>query len=307
MQDTLTLKGQFLWKSYCYLQKKAHSMKADTAETHRNKKRCLIFSFTHTYLFFQYLIYNVCPFTHLIFYANLCLINSQFPAGSYFLLLTIILFKRILLALRQSSLVPFFYFILIQTSMFTMQISLYHVTQFYGCCLSLLKVHLFSQVPNMQTNMFLLLFVIGIIRTQEILDRETTSHYWLTIYATDQGIVPLSSFVEVYIEVQDVNDNAPLTSEPVYFPSLSENSPKDVSVIQIQAFDPDTNSSDNLSFQITSGNPQGFFAINSQTGKFMLCMETSTLLHLYFKNSHENFTHIYFFDFKISRYGSLCC
>ncbi|KAL0175762.1 hypothetical protein M9458_028092, partial [Cirrhinus mrigala] len=104
-----------------------------------------------------------------------------------------------------------------------------------------------------------------IIRTQEILDRETTNHYWLTIYATDQGIVPLSSFVEVYIEVQDVNDNAPLTTEPVYYSSVSENSPKDLSVIQIQAFDLDSKSSDNLSYKITSGNPQGFFAINSQT------------------------------------------
>uniref|UniRef100_A0A8C2JQ89 FAT atypical cadherin 1b n=1 Tax=Cyprinus carpio TaxID=7962 RepID=A0A8C2JQ89_CYPCA len=106
----------------------------------------------------------------------------------------------------------------------------------------------------------------GIIRTQEILDRETSNHYWLTIYATDQGIVPLSSFVEVYIEVKDVNDNAPLTSEPVYYSSVSENSPKDVSVIQIQAFDLDTKSSDNLSYKITSGNPQGFFVINTQTG-----------------------------------------
>ncbi|XP_056092251.1 protocadherin Fat 1 [Rhinichthys klamathensis goyatoka] len=106
----------------------------------------------------------------------------------------------------------------------------------------------------------------GIIRTQETLDRETTNHYWLTIFATDQGIVPLSSFVEVYIKVQDVNDNAPLTTEPVYYPSVSENSPKDVSVIQIQAFDLDSESSDNLSYKITSGNPQGFFAINSQTG-----------------------------------------
>uniref|UniRef100_A0A672QAR5 FAT atypical cadherin 1 n=1 Tax=Sinocyclocheilus grahami TaxID=75366 RepID=A0A672QAR5_SINGR len=106
----------------------------------------------------------------------------------------------------------------------------------------------------------------GIIRAQEILDRETTNHYWLTIYATDQGIVPLSSFVEVYIEVQDVNDNAPLTSEPVYYSSVSENSPKDVSVIQITAFDVDSKSRDDLSYKITSGNPQGFFAINSQTG-----------------------------------------
>uniref|UniRef100_A0A672QAW7 FAT atypical cadherin 1 n=1 Tax=Sinocyclocheilus grahami TaxID=75366 RepID=A0A672QAW7_SINGR len=108
----------------------------------------------------------------------------------------------------------------------------------------------------------------GIIRAQEILDRETTNHYWLTIYATDQGIVPLSSFVEVYIEVQDVNDNAPLTSEPVYYSSVSENSPKDVSVIQITAFDVDSKSRDDLSYKITSGNPQGFFAINSQTDLF---------------------------------------
>uniref|UniRef100_A0A673JXY0 Protocadherin Fat 1-like n=1 Tax=Sinocyclocheilus rhinocerous TaxID=307959 RepID=A0A673JXY0_9TELE len=108
-----------------------------------------------------------------------------------------------------------------------------------------------------------------------ILDRETTNHYWLTIYATDQGIVPLSSFVEVYIEVQDVNDNAPLTSEPVYYSSVSENSPKDVSVIQITAFDMDSKSRDDLSYKITSGNPQGFFAINAQTGKLIPLIKMS--------------------------------
>lgn len=83
----------------------------------------------------------------------------------------------------------------------------------------------------------------------------------------DRGVVPLSAFVEVYIEVQDVNDNAPQTSEPVYYPSVMENSPKDVSIIQIKAIDPDTRASDRLSYRITSGNPQGFFAINARTGK----------------------------------------
>ncbi|XP_066515899.1 protocadherin Fat 1a isoform X2 [Hoplias malabaricus] len=106
----------------------------------------------------------------------------------------------------------------------------------------------------------------GVIRTLELLDHETVSHYWLTVYATDRGVVPLSSFVEVYIEVQDVNDNAPQTSEPVYYPSVTENSPKDVSIIQIEAFDPDTKSSEKLSYKITSGNPQGFFSINPKTG-----------------------------------------
>ncbi|XP_033823988.1 protocadherin Fat 1a isoform X1 [Periophthalmus magnuspinnatus] len=106
----------------------------------------------------------------------------------------------------------------------------------------------------------------GVIRTQELLDHETTPHYWLTVYAMDRGMVPQSAFVEVYIEVQDVNDNAPQTSEPVYYPSVMENSPKDVSIIQIEAVDPDTQSSDKLTYRITSGNPQGFFAINSKTG-----------------------------------------
>ncbi|XP_056592721.1 protocadherin Fat 1a isoform X2 [Triplophysa dalaica] len=106
----------------------------------------------------------------------------------------------------------------------------------------------------------------GVIRTQELLDHETAPHYWLTVYATDHGVVPLSSFVELYIEVQDVNDNAPQTSEPVYYPSVMENSAKDVSIIQIEAFDPDTRSREKLSFKITSGNPQGFFSINPKTG-----------------------------------------
>ncbi|XP_034043514.1 LOW QUALITY PROTEIN: protocadherin Fat 1a [Thalassophryne amazonica] len=106
----------------------------------------------------------------------------------------------------------------------------------------------------------------GVIRTQELLDHETMPHYWLTVYAMDRGVVPLSSFIEVYIEVQDVNDNAPQTSEPVYYPSVMENSPRDVSIIQIEAVDPDAKASDRLTYKITSGNPQGFFTINAKTG-----------------------------------------
>ncbi|KAE8629739.1 hypothetical protein XENTR_v10000576 [Xenopus tropicalis] len=106
----------------------------------------------------------------------------------------------------------------------------------------------------------------GTIRTADNLDRETTSHYWLTVYATDRGVVPLSSFIQIYIEIEDVNDNAPQTVEPVYYPEVMENSAKDVSVVQINAFDPDSISSDKLTYKISTGNPQGFFAINPKTG-----------------------------------------
>ncbi|KAL0973926.1 hypothetical protein UPYG_G00213030 [Umbra pygmaea] len=106
----------------------------------------------------------------------------------------------------------------------------------------------------------------GVIQTQELLDHEATSRYWLNIYATDLGVVPQSSFVQVYIEVEDVNDNAPQTSEPVYYPEIMENSPRDVSVIQVEAIDPDSGSSAQLSYKITAGNPQGFFSIDHNTG-----------------------------------------
>nr|XP_033804886.1 protocadherin Fat 3 isoform X2 [Geotrypetes seraphini] len=106
----------------------------------------------------------------------------------------------------------------------------------------------------------------GVICTADVLDRETTSSYWLTVYAIDRGVVPLYSTIDIYIEIEDVNDNAPLTSEPIYYPVVMENSPKDVSVLQIQAQDPDSGSSEKLTYRITSGNPQNFFSINPKTG-----------------------------------------
>ncbi|XP_070826256.1 protocadherin Fat 3a isoform X6 [Chaetodon trifascialis] len=109
----------------------------------------------------------------------------------------------------------------------------------------------------------------GMIYTTDTLDRETKDSYWLTVYASDHGVVPQFTTIEVFVQVEDVNDNAPLTSEPVYRPSVQENSPRDVSVIQIQAQDPDAtppNTADRLNYRIISGNPQNFFIINTQTG-----------------------------------------
>lgn len=110
--------------------------------------------------------------------------------------------------------------------------------------------------------------LIGVIYTTSILDCERQDSYWLTVYATDHGAVPLSTSIEVYVQVEDVNDNAPLTSESIYHPYVLENSPKDVSVVRVQASDPDITSLDNhLMYRITAGNPQNFFTINSKTGE----------------------------------------
>ncbi|XP_075066196.1 protocadherin Fat 2 [Mixophyes fleayi] len=106
----------------------------------------------------------------------------------------------------------------------------------------------------------------GSVRTEAPLDRESVSRYWLTIYATDLGSVPLFSVAEVYIEVTDVNDNIPQFSKAVFYASVSENSSPNVSVLHLDATDADSVSAGKLSFQFSSGNSQGFFTLNPNTG-----------------------------------------
>uniref|UniRef100_A0A8C5P376 Protocadherin Fat 2 n=1 Tax=Jaculus jaculus TaxID=51337 RepID=A0A8C5P376_JACJA len=106
----------------------------------------------------------------------------------------------------------------------------------------------------------------GLIETLAPLDREFVHDYWLTVMAVDKGSVPLSSVTEVYIEVTDVNDNAPRMSRPVFYPSIQEDAPLGTSVLQLDAWDPDSSSQGKLTFNITGGNHMGFFVIHSSTG-----------------------------------------
>jgi len=115
------------------------------------------------------------------------------------------------------------------------------------------------------------------IYAKEVLDRETQSYYWLTVYAQDSAAVPRSSFVDMLIEVDDVNDNRPQTAQPVYYPEVLELSREGTEVIQLQAFDHDVANGE-LTYDITSGNPQGFFAVDRITGTSPLL---PTCLHVH--------------------------
>ncbi|KAJ7316376.1 hypothetical protein JRQ81_002538 [Phrynocephalus forsythii] len=123
----------------------------------------------------------------------------------------------------------------------------------------------------------------GTIFTTRALDRESRSHYWLTVLAVDLGTVPLSSVAEIYIEVTDVNDNPPQMSSPVYYSSVVENSPSNTHILQVEATDPDSDSQGKLTFHIINGNHQGFFAINPTTG---LISTTSQPLDREYKTEH---------------------
>ncbi|KAF5893704.1 protocadherin Fat 2, partial [Clarias magur] len=105
----------------------------------------------------------------------------------------------------------------------------------------------------------------GVIQLVDTIDREAVTHYWLTVYATDLGTVPLVTWTEVYIEVLDINDNPPELSQPVYFASIQENLSKDKFVLKVAATDVDKSSEGKITFQIPDSQ-RTYFDINSKTG-----------------------------------------
>ena len=64
----------------------------------------------------------------------------------------------------------------------------------------------------------------GIVTVSNIasLDRETENSYVLTVTATDRGVDPQSTTVQITITLIDVNDNAPMFTQANYPLSISE-------------------------------------------------------------------------------------
>lgn len=72
------------------------------------------------------------------------------------------------------------------------------------------------------------------------------------------------------MQVQNENDNVPLTENPVYYPSVLEGSLAGVKILQLIAEDHDEDPLQRITYRITSGNPEGFFAINTTSGEFLI-------------------------------------
>ncbi|XP_065814561.1 protocadherin alpha-2 isoform X33 [Labrus bergylta] len=103
------------------------------------------------------------------------------------------------------------------------------------------------------------------------LDRENTSHYNVTITATDEGSPPLSSVRVITVQVSDVNDNAPRFMEPSVNIYMKENSPTGSVIYTISAFDPDLENNAKLTYKLLESYPisipiTSVVNINSETG-----------------------------------------
>ncbi|CAG4938447.1 unnamed protein product [Parnassius apollo] len=110
----------------------------------------------------------------------------------------------------------------------------------------------------------------GLVRTLTPLDRETAPHYWLTVCAEDQGLVPRHACIQVYIEVEDVNELAPWPELAAYSARVAEQCGAGTHVATVRAADGDASlAPSRVRYAIVAGNPDGLFAIHEDTGEIV--------------------------------------
>ncbi|XP_032411729.1 protocadherin alpha-12-like [Xiphophorus hellerii] len=110
------------------------------------------------------------------------------------------------------------------------------------------------------------------------LDRESVSHYNVTIYAIDEGNPPLSSTNVIPVHISDVNDNAPNFSDSVINVYVKENSAVGTNIGIIMAQDPDEAENAKIRYSLLGNFSKSIpitsvLNINSQTGD-IFCLET---------------------------------
>jgi protocadherin delta 1 len=110
----------------------------------------------------------------------------------------------------------------------------------------------------------------GVITTKKDLDREHRAWYDLVVLAKDNGKERLSSTATVRINVTDVNDSPP----EIHFPNHHNNTvyisylePVDHVITRVNATDADSGVNSMLTYVIKSGNSEGIFRIDPDTGE----------------------------------------
>uniref|UniRef100_A0A3Q3IC15 Cadherin domain-containing protein n=1 Tax=Monopterus albus TaxID=43700 RepID=A0A3Q3IC15_MONAL len=122
----------------------------------------------------------------------------------------------------------------------------------------------FDLTPSIEENMYSLV-------TKGRLDRESVSHYDITITATDCGEPPLSTVKTLSVQVSDVNDNKPIFSQNPTELYLVENNVPGASIFSVSAADNDLNENAAVTYHIVRGaglqaDITSFLNVNSENG-----------------------------------------
>ena len=112
----------------------------------------------------------------------------------------------------------------------------------------------------------------GIIYMTMMLDREAQGVYHLVVIATSTGSGQQNT-TNVFVSVLDQNDNAPIIEFPNPFNNtvyVKQNDPAGNIIGYVVAKDNDTEKNKLLTFNITNGNAENFFAVNKNTGAILV-------------------------------------
>ncbi|XP_047676049.1 protocadherin gamma-C5-like isoform X1 [Tachysurus fulvidraco] len=103
------------------------------------------------------------------------------------------------------------------------------------------------------------------------LDRESVPEYTVVVTVTDAGSPPLSSKKTFVVSLSDVNDNAPVFSQPYYSIDIMENNSPSTSLVTVSASDPDLGDNGRLTYSILASTVHGspvssYVYINPENG-----------------------------------------
>ncbi|XP_043112823.1 protocadherin beta-15-like [Puntigrus tetrazona] len=114
---------------------------------------------------------------------------------------------------------------------------------------------------------------IPILILHKSLDREVTKNIKLVLTALDGGRPPKSGSVEIFIDVLDINDNAPVFTKDAYTVTLKENAPVGTTVVQVNATDLDEGQNGEVIYALgnnVNNNLRRLFKVNEITGDIIL-------------------------------------
>ena len=111
----------------------------------------------------------------------------------------------------------------------------------------------------------------GLVQTSASLDRETTASYVLTITAYDGSLPPRRRYTHgrLTITIEDVNDSPPQVNGPALV-MIPENFTTGNVLTTLSATDADSGTNAMVTFEIQSGNDDGWFKLDENTGDLTL-------------------------------------
>ncbi|XP_029111354.1 protocadherin Fat 4-like [Scleropages formosus] len=113
--------------------------------------------------------------------------------------------------------------------------------------------HITYELENPSSNVLSINSTSGTVYLEKPLDRENTDMFVVLLTARDKGTPQLSTFMNLTVVVDDANDNNPAFSRTFYNVTVREDLPRGMSLLRVQAFDPDMGPNGQVRYWLSEG------------------------------------------------------